>query len=363
MMRAVNAKSNVAVIGARGYSGLELCRLLLKHPGVASLTAAATDAQWKLSDFLPEPSAASVQTVSLKTPEAERALIAAADVVFLATPAGASLELAPKCLDAGKHCIDLSGAFRLDAADYPKWYGFEHPRADLLKRAHFGLWPLARADQSPRSPSSHPALISNPGCYATSVILALAPLLEAGVIDPRGLVIDAKSGASGAGRKASETMLFTEVDGECLPYRIGKHQHTPEIARSLARFGGVLGAQASDFHFTTHLIPARRGILSSIYARLNAGKTAADVKAAFEKAFRDYPLARVQEGEGPLLSLKRVVGSARIHLSFSVDGSKLFLFSTIDNLLKGAASQAIESWNGLLGLPPETGLAAAEGVL
>lgn len=357
------AKKKVAVVGARGYSGLELARLLLQHPEAQLSACFAHDQAFRLADYLPEPAARDVPVLPLADLPAA---LAGLDVVFLATPAEASLEWAPRILAGGRaSVIDLSGAYRFQAgteaeraARFSVWYKTKHTSADL--KARYGLVPFA-------APALRgPTLVANPGCYATAVLMALVPLLRAGVIDPASLVIDAKSGTSGAGRKAMEAQLFTEVAGECLPYRVGQHQHLPEIEEWAATFGG---AKIEPF-FATHLLPVRRGIVASIYANLKTGRSVAEVGAAFADAYAGYPLARVTclDGAGDLspalaLSLKRVVGTARAHISYRVVGGKLYLFSLIDNLLKGAASQAVENFNQLQDFPPALGLEEREGVL
>lgn len=342
-------KYATAIIGIRGYSGLELARILMNHPRAELVAGFATDSSFKLSDYMPEEKAAAVPVLALKE---LAAMAPKLNTVFLATPAEVSAELAPKLLDAGVHVIDLSGAFRLAPALYPQWYGFEHPCPELYKTAEYGLVPWA-----PPSAKKGPRLISNPGCYATSVLLALLPLLKNKLIDPASLVIDAKSGTSGAGRKANEGMLFTEVEGECLPYKIAKHQHFPEICGYVEKFAD----QSIDPHFSTSLINVRRGIISSIYARLNKGVTEVQVADAYRHAYKGYPM--IKFGSDVSLSLKRVVGSARAHINYKADGEKLYVFSLIDNLLKGAAGQAVENFNRLGDLPAETALAHMEGVL
>lgn len=352
----------VAVIGARGYSGLELCRILLRHPGVQLTAVSASDDSFQLGRYLPEAAAQTVPT--LATDELVKGAQKFA-VIFLATPAEVSLELAPALLAKGAHVIDLSGAFRLKGADaaesqglYKKWYGFSHAHPALTASANYGLVPFA-------GPLTAKAaqLIANPGCFVTSVLMPLVPLLQSKVIDPTSLVIDAKSGTTGAGRKASESLLFTEVDGDLLPYKVGQHQHFPEIVEGLRQFAGV----EIDPMFTTQLLPVRRGIQSAIYARLRPGKSAANVAQAFVQAYASYPLVKIAEIGAPesthTLPLKKVVGTARTHLSWKVDGEKLYVFSNIDNLLKGAASQAVENLNRLVDLPVETGLDGLEGVL
>lgn len=349
----------VGIVGARGYSGLDLARLLLRHPNVRLEACFATEANaFSLSEYLYEEDAAKVATYPMADLEKTVGL-KKLHTVFLATPAEASIEIAPKLLALGVNVVDLSGAFRLEAAQYPEWYGFTHEATAALSQAEYGLVPFA----SPFSKKNGAILVSNPGCYATSVLMAVIPLLKSGVIEASSLVIDAKSGTSGAGKKAAENLLFTEVDGECLPYKVGKHQHFPEITAYAKKFAGV----AIDPHFSTSLLPTRRGIISGVYARLASGKTEADVTKAFEKVYADYPLVKF----GPLgkkpspqaLQLKKVVGSARTHIRYAVEGNKLYLHSLIDNLMKGAASQAVENFNRLVDLVPHTALKEQEGTL
>jgi len=337
-----------SVVGARGYAGLEMARLLLQHPH-AELKACFATSAFKLSDFLMTTPAKNVACL----PDSE-IMHNLTDVVFLATPAEVSLELAPKILAAGKKVIDLSGAFRLKKNDYKKWYGFTHTEADLLTQAQYGLAPWA-------GPTAGTQLVANPGCYATAISMALIPLLKENLIQTNTIVIDAKSGTSGAGKKASENMLFTEVDGECLPYKVGRHQHYPEIVEAVAAFSG----QNIEGHLTTSLLPVRRGIIAGIYARLLPGMHIQDVEDAFAKAYSDYELVKfgAVSKESSLLSLKKVVGTAKTHISYEVDGDKLYVFSCIDNLLKGAASQALENFNRISDLPLTTGLGHLEAVI
>ncbi len=335
-------KLSCSVVGARGYTGLETVRLLLTHPQ-ANLTHCFATSEFKLTDYLSSAKASAVTCL----PDTE-IFNHLTDVVFLATPAEVSLKLAPKIIAAGKKVIDLSGAFRLKKNDYTKWYGFSHAEKASLENAVYGL-----------SPWSGPAkttdtLIANPGCFATAVSMALIPVLKNQLVFTESIVIDAKSGSTGAGKKATENLLFTEVDGECLPYKVGRHQHHPEINETLELFAG----QKIDAHFVTSLLPVRRGIIAGLYCQLQPNKTIKDVEAAFAKAYADYPLVSfgsVKESS-QLVSLKKVVGTARTHISFEVVGSKLYLFSCIDNLLKGAASQAIENFNRISDLSVTTGI-------
>ncbi len=349
-------KYEVTLVGAKGYSGLDLAKILLAHPHARLSSVLTSDqAAFNLEDALLDSNASQVQSLPLAS---WTSLKAKPSVVFLATPAEVSLEWAPRFLEAGVSVIDVSGAFRLEKSEYPKWYGFEHSSDSPLAQATYGLSPFEES-----FPKKGPFLIANPGCYVTSVLMALIPLLREGLIDPSTLVIDAKSGTTGAGRKASADLLFSEVDGECLPYKIGKHQHYPEIVKYLESFGG---AKTSPF-FTTQLLSIRRGILSSIYANVKPGVDTAQIAAAFNRAYGNYPLVRHAAANETraksLLSLKRVAGTPYTNLVYSVTESKLYLYSVIDNLMKGAASQAVENFNRAYGLPVTTGLTPMEGVL
>lgn len=347
-------KVSVAVVGARGYSGLELVRLLLKHPGVKIAACLATDAAFQLSDYLPEAAARAVPVASVK--DFSR-ILSDIQVVFLATPAEASIGLAQEALARGVKVIDLSGAFRLSPEQAAKHYGVQGEALKTLADAQYGLVPWA----GPLAAKTH--LLSNPGCYATSVLMALIPLVKEGLIDADSIVVDAKSGATGAGRKAAENLLFCEVDGECLPYKVGDHQHLPEIIEALHHYTGVSATPA----FSTHLLPVRRGIISSIYARVansQVDETALD--AAYAKAYSNYPLARwgrIDPKDRFAMSLKRIAGSARTEIRYTIRGKQIYLFSLIDNLLKGAASQAVENFNRMQDFPVQTALEQVEGVL
>lgn len=343
-------RKKVAIIGARGYSGLELARLVLSHPGMELAACFAGESNFTLAQYLPENAAHNVPVLPLAQLSE---LLPSLDCVFLATPAEVSLELAPSILAKNTKLIDLSGAYRLSETEqYKRFYKFAHPQPELLKEAVYGLSPFNNVKAA--------RLIANPGCYATAVMMALVPLLKANAIKAGSLVIDAKSGTSGAGRKAAEHLLFTEIEGECLPYRVGEHQHLPEIQEHTQRLTG----QAIEPFFATHLLPVRRGILASIYAELTPG---ANIATAFQTAFANYPLAKVGAVDGEFsalgLSLRRVVGTARVHIQYKTVGKKLYLFSFIDNLLKGAASQALENFNQSHGFPITMGLEGLEAIL
>jgi len=326
--------TSVSVVGARGYSGLELVKLLLKHPFVKLESCFATQ-DFKLSDELFGAKASAVACFS-----EQHLMQNLSDVVFLATPAEVSMKLAPQIIDQGKKVVDLSGAFRLKKNDFQKWYGFMHTANDYAQNAEYGLLPFC----GPLKASTQ--LISNPGCYATAISLGLIPLLKHGLIQSDGLVIDAKSGTTGAGKKAAENLLFSEVSGECLPYRVGRHQHAPEIQEAVEQFSGA----QIDPHFTTHLLAAQRGIVAGIYAQAKTANIE-DIEQAFNAEYKNYPLVRHGREVGRLARLANVVNTPYTHISFELVGNKLYVFVTIDNLLKGAASQAVENLNRLLDLP------------
>lgn len=362
----------VGVVGGSGYAGLELVRLLQKHSHAQIRACFSSNPEFTFGDFLPTQGAQGLPVIDVKQIDA---WLPELHTVFLATPAEVSLALAPKILAAGANVIDLSGAFRLQVGTaeekvkaYETWYQLKHPCPELLDKAEYGLLPWLDAGSSGLrgKATTGPRLIANPGCYATSVLMAILPLLRRNLIKADSLVIDSKSGASGGGRKASENLLFTEVEGECLPYKVGRHQHLPEIRNFAAAFSG----QTIDPMFTTHLLCIRRGIISAIYAKMADGVTENDLAVAFAQDYSDYGLVQWSSLNGRNarstayeLSLKRVVGTALTRVHFQVDGDRVYLFSLIDNLIKGAAGQAVENFNRLLGLPAKAGLSELEGVL
>jgi N-acetyl-gamma-glutamyl-phosphate reductase len=251
--------------------------------------------------------------------------------VMLATSAEVSLDLAPKLLDRNVSVIDFSGAFRLhDPASYPRWYGLEHHAPELLQKAFYGLPELNGAP--PKT-----GLIANPGCYATAAILPLAPLLRAGLIESEGIVVDAASGVTGAGRQAKEMYSFAEVDGDFRAYRILKHQHTPEIAQ-------LCGVRTLTF--TAHLLPVRRGILATCYAKPRG--TEQQIRAALEAAYGKARFVKIADPEA--VTLSAVVGTNECHIGIAMNEDVLIVVSAIDNLVKGAAGQAVQNLNLRLGL-------------
>lgn len=332
----------VSIVGARGYSGLELVRLLRRHPGV-KLTHCFATKDFSLQNEILDMDLSGIQCLA-----DDQLMNNLTDITFLATPAEVSLKLVPSILEAGKKIIDLSGAFRLKKNSYTHWYNFEHTASEALEQAEYGLVPFIGPCQRKTS------LISNPGCYATAITMGLLPLFKNNLIQPKTLVIDAKSGATGAGKKASENLLFSEVSEDCLPYRVGRHQHLPEIVEAIEYFSGVTIAP----HFTTHLLPAKRGIIAGLYAHVVEGTTLEQVARAYTQAYQHYPLVRHGQNIAKLGSINKVVHTPAVHISYELVDSKLYVFSVIDNLQKGAASQAIENLNRMLDLPTHFSLIA-----
>ncbi len=365
----------IAIIGAQGYVGRELARLLLQHPFAHLLRVFSRNPDWKLEDDLPESTASDVLSESFEQFEG---MADQFDTVFLATPPEVSMKLVPQLLEHDLQVIDLSGAFRIKQAEqYEEWYGHRHIATEVLKRAQYGLspWcsqPLQKSNNIQET-TKDISFIANPGCYASCILMALLPLLKSQLITENNIVIDAKSGASGAGRQAQETLLFCELEQDFYPYKVGRHQHTPEVVSYLKAF--------SDCDVTptilTHLLPIQRGISISIYAnvsesfaQLSHSEKKCKIKAAYDDAYIDYPLVRHQyldtssaKKEKQQLSLKSVIGSARTQITYACMNHKMIVVACIDNLMKGAASQAIENFNILNGLPVETGVLHQVGTL
>lgn len=350
LLRKNRSLSRVAILGARGYSGLELTRICMRHPSM-KLEFVSASSHFELSSYLKPPPGRALPPC-LENPHFEDI-----DVVFMATPHQASWSLAASALEQGAHVIDLSGAFRLKDLPnksnrdiYRHWYGEAPDSVQMANQATYGLVPFNEIKST--------GLVANPGCYATSVLMALIPLLRDELIEPGQIVIDAKSGTTGAGRKIEELLSFSEVSEECLPYKVGIHQHQPEIFQAIKSLSGA----EVDLTMNTHLLNVRRGIISSLYLRptlrCKDQILCQKIDEAYAKHFGNYPLVRWGhiKSQPHLLRLKSVVGSAFTHLGYEVIDGKIFLFSLLDNLLKGAASQAVENFNFLYDLPLNSGL-------
>jgi N-acetyl-gamma-glutamyl-phosphate reductase len=346
-----------AVVGASGYAGRELLTLLARHPNASVVRMISSDLDGKRPFAIEQAHPTlrgrfSVPCLPLNLQglagsEVLKAVGAPeADVIFLATPHETSHDIVPILLDAGLRVIDLSAAFRLkDTGDYPRWYGFHHRATQALAQAVYGLPEL---DQG-AIPQAQ--LLSNPGCYATSVILALAPLLRSGWVEvSAGIISDSKSGASGAGRTPSQKLHFVEVNENFRAYGIFSHRHVPEMLQAL-------DIEEKDFIFTPHLLPITRGILSTVYVRLNGPRTLDQVVSLFRQFYEPSPLVRVYEG-GSLPEIQAVANTQFADLGFALDEAtrRLIVFSALDNLGKGAAGQAVQNMNLMFGFPQELGL-------
>jgi N-acetyl-gamma-glutamyl-phosphate reductase len=339
----------VAIVGASGYSGEELVRLLLGHPYV-ELTA-VTSRQYagkSLGEIFPR-FANHPRAKSLKfTDPASQPFARAASVVFLALPHGVAAEFAEPLLKAGRKVIDLSADFRVsDPAVYKEFYGHDHPAPELLKQAVYGLPEIYR------SRIRRSSLIASPGCYPTSILLPTLPLLKTRLISPGGMIADSLSGVSGAGRKVDLDYLFVECNESVRPYGVPKHRHLSEIEQELS----LAAAGRVTLQFTPHLIPVNRGILTTLYltpTRAGAGQAIAD---CFQEAYGQEPFVRLLS-EQSLPDTKNVVGSNVIEIAWRLDPrtGRLLVMSAVDNLVKGASGQAIQSLNILSDWPETTGL-------
>lgn len=335
-----------SVLGATGYSGGELCAILERHPGatiVSVFSSGKKDARpIPFARLHPSLGGAAGPAAEAFTPETLAA--SRPDVVFLATPNETSAEVAEGILALGAKVVDISGAFRLrNAADYPKWYGFEHPSPALLGEAVYGLTEWC----GPELLGAR--LVANPGCYPTSVLLALKPVLP--LLEPGAPVVaDSKSGVSGAGKRADLAYSFSELAGNFKAYGVGSHRHEPEMRQELGLSG------ESSFVFVPHLLPVVRGILSTLHVTFRAGVTREEVAAAYAR-YDGLPFVSVRPA-GDLPDLASVVGTPRAEIGFALlAGGRAVLVSAIDNLLKGAASQAVQNMNRVFGLAETDGLA------
>ncbi len=336
----------VGIIGATGYTGVELVRILSRHPGVelVGLTSRSYAGMplWEVYPHLYKYNAMTCRQLDLPD------LLDAAEVVFVALPHGHAMPVALETARRGKKLIDLGADFRLkDYRVYEEWYQVSHTARELLGKAVYGLPELNR------DKIKGAGLVANPGCYPTSVILALAPLLKHGMIDPGSIIIDAKSGASGAGRGLSLGAHFCEVNENFKAYKVAAHRHTPEIEQELGRLAG----KDLTVSFTPHLLPVTRGILSTVYAGLNACLKSEAIREVFLDYYRDEFFVRVLP-EGVLPQIKWVAGTNHCDLGITVDArtGRVIVISAVDNIVKGASGQAVQNLNIVCGLPEETAL-------
>jgi N-acetyl-gamma-glutamyl-phosphate reductase len=331
----------VAIVGATGYAGGELARLLLRHPEARLVAAVARGRQGEpLRDVQPHLHSAPPSLVV--GPDAGDA-----EIVFTALPAGEAAKLAPAWLAEGRSIIDIGSDFRLrDPKDYERWYSYTHPAPELLKEAVYGLTELTR------SRLRGARVVANPGCYPTATLLALLPALRADLVE-EDLVVDAKSGVSGAGHNVDDAYLFGTIDESVRPYGVPNHRHTPEIAQEVRGMSG----RAPRLTFTPHLIPMTRGLIATCYATLRDGVDAARVADAYATAYAEEPFVRVTSSYP---ATKATLGSnwCLVHTVVDAPNRRLVAFGVLDNLVKGAAGSAIQNLNAMRGFPETMGLDA-----
>jgi N-acetyl-gamma-glutamyl-phosphate reductase len=335
----------VGVVGGTGYTGVELLRLLAFHPQVevTAITSRA-EAGVRVADYF--PSLRGRFDLAFSDPAA--APLAKCDCVFFATPNGVAMSQARALLEAGARVVDFSADFRLkDKAVWEKWYKVAHASPELFAEAVYGL-PEVNRDRIRGA-----RLVANPGCYATAVQLALLPLVESDFVDHRHLIADAKSGVSGAGRKAETGLLFSEASDNFKAYAVAGHRHHPEILESLASLEGASG-RSLGLTFVPHLVPMVRGILATVYARVTR---TTDFQALFEKRYAGEPFVDVlPPGSQPETRSVRGTNQCRIALHRPFDGDTLVVLAVEDNLVKGAAGQAVQNMNLMFGFPETQGL-------
>jgi N-acetyl-gamma-glutamyl-phosphate reductase len=336
-----------AIIGASGYTGAELIRLLAKREDVDIVLATSeTYAGQKASSLYPDLTGPSdIVFAGYK----EGGAVKNADIVFVALPHGKSMDTVASLRKTGVKVIDLSGDFRLpDVSAYEAWYGVKHTQTDLLPQAAYGLPEINFANIAKTS------LVSNPGCYPTSVILAMAPAVKKGLVYGQDIIVDSVSGISGAGREANQTTHFCARSDSVIAYKAGGiHQHIPEMELYLS----VLAGENVMVSFTPHLGPFSRGIYTTVYADLKGEASAEEVFSIYEAHYKDCVFVEVLP-DGKMPELKAVTGSNYCHIGIAVDKrtERLIVVSALDNLVKGASGQAIQNMNIMFGLPEDTGL-------
>ncbi len=332
---------NVGIFGASGYTGIELLKILRRHPQVEIVFGTSESSSGaKLSDIYPT-------TDELTLVTAELAPIERIDVAFLCLPHTAAMTQAAKLLKAGVRVIDLSADFRLKSpAHYKAWYAHDHTAPGLLQEAVYGLVEVNRAQ------IKQARLVANPGCYPTSAILGVFPLAKSGLLSDAPIIIDAKSGVSGAGRKPSLTTHFVEANENLSPYNIGHvHRHVPEIEQEISEAAG----QAKRIIFSPHLLPINQGLLSTIYVQPKEPMTVGALIGLYQQVYEAEPFVKVLPA-GKLASLRYVIGNNQCVLSMSaVDGTAIVV-SALDNLIKGASGQAVQNMNVMFGLEETSGL-------
>ncbi len=334
----------VAVVGATGYAGCELIKILLRHPKIKITSLSAKVEK-------PEPIANIFPIfkgqIDLICDELDvKAISKAADFIFLALPHKVSMEVAPNFLELGKRVVDLSADYRLRIkSEYETWYGLRHTSPRLLTSSVYGLPELYRKDIK----KAH--LVANPGCYPTAAILGCAPLVKKGLIELGEIIIDAKSGLSGAGRNPMLPLHFSEANENIRAYKVNQHQHMPEINQELSK----LARTKTEVTFTPHLAPMNRGILSTIYFTLKGQLTTKDAIKLYKEFYKDEPFVRVLD-EGKYPETKDVYNTNYCDIGIKIDKARTIVITAIDNLWKGASSQAVQNMNIMAGFKETLGL-------
>ncbi len=344
-----SAKISVGIVGITGYAGLELMSILSLHPHFKlSFVASRAEEGKKLHEIFPFMQGTSCENLTISYPNAKN-IIDNCQLVFLAVPHSTAIPLVKELSGHNIKIVDLSADFRIDdAKTYEQWYNTEHTAPELLKNAVYGLVELYKNSIAKTN------LVANPGCYPTASILALAPALQHKIIKTDSIIIDAKSGTSGAGRNAKISSLFCEVHDNFKPYSLTSHRHTPEIEQELSK----IAQENITISFNTHLLPISRGILCTCYSSLKDIYTSKEVHTIYEKYYENDPLIRILP-LGNFPETRFVKGSMLCDISISVDKrtNKLIICSAIDNLCRGAAGQAIANANLLFNYPVDTALA------
>jgi len=337
----------IAVLGATGYTGLELVRLLAQHPEM-ELTAVTSDSQADALIASVYPHLTDIVPHVLERADAVQ-IAKVADVALTALPAGLSTSIVPSLLEAGLRVIDLAGDHRLPSNLYTHWYKKASPSDELLASAVYGLPELYASEIASAQ------LVANPGCYPTATLLSLVPLMRHGLIDPSSVITDGKSGVTGAGKALYQSIHYAEVNENFKAYKVGAHQHTPEIERILTRENRT--GEDVTMTFTTHLVPMNRGILTTSYAKLTSDRTTEDLLALYADFYRDAPFVRVHPA-GRYPQTRDVSASNFCDIGLHVDSrtGRVTVLAAIDNLVKGAAGQAVQNLNIFAGIDQKTGL-------
>jgi N-acetyl-gamma-glutamyl-phosphate reductase len=335
---------NVGIVGGTGYTGVELIRLLSMHPE-ARIVIITSRSEEGLNVCEIFPSLRGHLDLTFAKPSIN--VLSQCDVVFFATPHGVAMDQAQDLVDRGVRVIDLAADFRMkDLAQWKKWYGIDHGAPQLLEEAVYGL------PEINREKIRNAKVVGNPGCYATAIELGFMPLLSSGLVDPRSLIADAKSGVSGAGRKEELGIIYSEVGDNFKAYGLSGHRHHPEIVEIL---NGMTGADI-ELRFTPHLLPINRGILATLYATLTE-RNAHLVRASFETFFENEPFVDVlPSGQFPDTRSVRGSNFCKIGVQVSESKNSILVVSVLDNLVKGASGQAIQNMNIMFGLDEKMGL-------